>query len=277
MTDLETTPRISVLVPVYNAGPYLQEMLASLQRQTYTDYEVVLVDDGSTDGSAEILDEAARADQRLRILRLPKNQGIVGALNHGLQACRGEFVARMDADDIALPDRLMQQVAHLEAHPDVAALSTGLAYIDAAGRSLARVRRPLPVDHLLRANPLLHPTVMLRRQILDAGGLRYRPEFALAEDYYLWMELSRHGRLASLDEVMVLYRLSPTALRSSRLKGMLRATLRAKWCGVVRLGLRPRLPDVFAFATEAVLLALPSALVWRLYLRLTFGSWRPRS
>jgi glycosyltransferase involved in cell wall biosynthesis len=259
-------------MPVHNAGAYLAEALASLHRQTFSSYEVILVDDGSTDVSAEILNRAAHVDVRLRILSLPENRGIVNALNLGLEACRGEYVARMDADDIALPDRLKLQAAYMDAHPEVVVLSTGLAYIDAAGRSMARVRRPLPVGSLLRANPLLHPTVMLRRGALQAAGLSYRTEFVLAEDYYLWMEASAHGCLGRLDEVTVLYRVSPASLRARKLKGMLRATLRAKLAGVVRLGLRPRLSDMLVFAGEVGLLAVPTALIWRLYLRSMFGS-----
>lgn len=272
MTASEPAPLVSVLTPVYNAGAYLVEMLASLRRQTLIEFEVVLVDDGSTDASAEIMERAAQTDPRFHLLRLPSNQGIVAALNFGLEACRGEYVARMDADDIALPDRLKLQAAYMDMHPEVVVLSTGLAYIDAAGRSMARIRRPLPVGSLLRANPLLHPTVMLRRGALQAAGLSYRTEFVLAEDYYLWMELSAHGCLGRLDEVTVLYRVSTASLRARKLKGMLRATLRAKLAGVVRLGLRPRLSDVLVFAGEAGLLAVPTALIWRLYLRSMFGS-----
>jgi len=272
MTSSMTRPFVSVLTPVFNAVPYLHEMLASLQAQTLTDFEAVLVDDGSTDGSTEILERATRADSRFRLMRLPANQGIVAALNLGLEACQGAYVARLDADDVAIRTRLERQAQYLEEHPEIVALGTSLAYIDAAGQSIGRVRRSALRGSLLRANPLMHPTVMFRRDALLAAGLRYRPEFAYAEDYYLWLELSRAGGLGSLDEVTVLYRVSPSALRARRLRAMLRATLRVQWAAITRLGFRPRLSDLPAFLAEVGLLALPAGFVWRLYLRTMFGT-----
>ena len=276
MTASESVPLVSVLTPVYNAEAYLDEMLASLRRQTLTDFEVVLVDDGSSDASGSMLERAAQVDPRFRLLSLPSNQGIVAALNHGLESCRGTYVARMAADDIAFPDRLERQVGYLEKHPEVVVLSTSLAYIDSDGRSMGKVRRTALSGSLLRANPLLHPTVMFRRAVLLAAGLRYRAEFAYAEDYYLWLEFSLHGRLGMLDEVTVLYRVSPSALRARRLKEMLRAMLKVQAAAVNRLGLRPRLTDLLAFSAEVGLLALPAGGVWQLYLRSMFGGqgWR---
>ena len=276
MTASESVPLVSVLTPVYNAEAYLDEMLASLRRQTLTDFEVVLVDDGSSDASGSMLQRAVQVDPRFRLLSLPSNQGIVAALNHGLETCRGTYVARMDADDIAFPDRLERQVGYMEKHPEVVALSTSLAYIDSAGRSLGKVRRTAPTGSLLRANPLLHPSAMFRSEVLRNAGLLYRSEFALAEDYYLWLEFSRHGRLGTLDEVTVLYRVSPSTLRARRLKRMLRATLKVKWAAAQRLGFRWRLTDLLAFSAEVGLLALPTGVVWQLYLRTMFGAqgWR---
>jgi glycosyltransferase involved in cell wall biosynthesis len=277
MNASDPRPLVSVLTPVFNAEAYLDEMLASLRRQTLTDFEVVLVDDGSRDASGSMLERAAQADPRFRLLSLPSNQGIVAALNHGLEACRGAYIARLDADDVAFPDRLERQVGYLEKHPEVIVLSTSLAYIDSTGRSLGRVRRPSPRGSLLQANPLLHPTVMFRREVMQSAGLRYRAEFAYAEDYYLWLEFSLHGRLGILDEVTVLYRVSPSALRARRLKEMLRATLRVQWAAMHRLGIRPRLSDLPSFLAEAGLLALPAGVVWRVYLRALFGAQARRA
>jgi hypothetical protein len=176
----------------------------------------------------------------------------------------------MDADDVALPDRFERQVAHLEANPDIVALGTSLAYIDAHGRSLDRVRRCALGGSMLRGNPLLHPTVMLRRSVLVRHALRYRAEYIYAEDYYLWLELSRVGRLAALDEVTYLYRVSDTALRSRKLRNMIRATLRVKLTGWRRLGLRPTPADLLGLAVEAGLLLFPPRIVWRAYLWANF-------
>jgi glycosyltransferase involved in cell wall biosynthesis len=266
MTLPPDLPRVSVLLPVYNAEEYVPAMLESLHRQTLSDFEVIMVDDGSTDRSGALLEQAAAADTRFRLIRQAANTGIVAALNRGLDECRAPYVARMDADDIALPDRFERQVAHLEANPDIVALGTSLAYIDARGKSLDRVRRCALGGSMLRGNPLLHPTVMLRRSVLEQHAIRYRAEYIYAEDYYLWLELSRLGRLAALDEVAYLYRVSDTTLRSRKLRNMIRATLRVKLTGWRRLGLRPTPADLFGMAVEAGLLFVPPRLVWQAYL-----------
>src|SRR4051812_38318159 len=113
--------QVSVLMPVYNAGRYLAEAVDSVLTQSFRDFEFVIVDDGSTDGSAAMLDDYARQDSRVKLVRRP-NTGIVGALNDGLRECRGEFVARMDADDVSLPERFEKQVAYLREHHEVVAL-----------------------------------------------------------------------------------------------------------------------------------------------------------
>jgi glycosyltransferase involved in cell wall biosynthesis len=270
MNAAPDAPRVSILVPVYNAEQYLPAMLESILRQTLGDFEVIMVDDGSTDGSAPILERAAARDPRFRLFRQEGNTGIVAALNRGLGECRAPYIARMDADDIALPDRLERQVAHMEANPDIVALGTSLAYIDERGKSLDRVRRCALGGSMLRGNPLLHPTVMLRRGVLEQHAIRYRAEYIYAEDYYLWLELSRLGRLAALDEVAYLYRVSDTTLRSRKLRNMIRATLRVKMAGWLRLGLQPTPADLLGLAFEVGLLLVPPRIVWRAYLWANF-------
>jgi glycosyltransferase involved in cell wall biosynthesis len=270
MNAAPDAPRVSILVPVYNAELYLPAMLESILRQTLGDFEAIMVDDGSTDGSAPILERAAARDPRFRLFRQEGNTGIVAALNRGLGECRAPYIARMDADDIALPDRLERQVAHMEANPDIVALGTSLAYIDERGKSLDRVRRCALRGSMLRGNPLLHPTVMLRRGVLEQHAIRYRAEYIYAEDYYLWLELSRFGRLAALDEVAYLYRVSGTTLRSRKLRNMIRATLRVKMAGWRRLGLQPTPADLLGLAFEVGLLLVPPRIVWRAYLWANF-------
>ena len=172
----------------------------------------------------------------------------------------------MDADDIALPDRFERQVAHLEANPDIVALGRALASIDARGQSLDRVRRCALGGSMLRGTPLLHPTVMLRRSVLEKHAIGYRAEYIYAEAYFLWLELSRLGRLAALDEVAYLYRVSDTTLRSRKLRNTLRATLRVKPSGWRRMGLRPTSADLLGMAIGAGLLFVPPRVVWQAYL-----------
>jgi hypothetical protein len=165
------------------------------------------MDDGSSDGSAAIA--ASYADPRLRLVRHERNLGLVATLNEGIELARGEFIARMDADDVAAPERLALQVRRMIEDPDLAVLGTNITYADAtgnaAGRPLNQPTGPALVRwSLLRGNCLSHPTVMLRRAAL--GGERYSAEYIHAEDYDLWLRLSRRHRLDNLPQSLLLHR-----------------------------------------------------------------------
>ncbi len=221
-------PAVSVVLPVFNAGRYLRPAMESLLAQTLRDFELIAVDDGSTDGSGALLDGFAAADPRVRLIRRP-NTGIVGALNDGLAAARGEFVARMDADDIADARRLESQVAHLRARPECVALGSAVHLIDAAGARVERLGRP--VHHreneaaLLRGDggTLIHPAVCLRRAAVEAVG-RYRPAAQYVEDLDLFLRLARVGSLGNLPETLLDYRVHFSSINFTRNQGRL-ATL----------------------------------------------------
>lgn len=203
-------PSISVVIPVFNASRYLRSAMATVQAQTFRDFEVIAVDDGSTDGSKAILEQLAAADSRIRIISRP-NTGIVGALNDGLAAARGEFVARMDADDLALPIRFETQLNWLRAHPDYVALGSDIIYTDPEGDLLVQHRPALAhegiLEQLLAGNggALIHPTIIFRRAaITQVGG--YRQQYNWIEDLDLFLRLSEIGRLANLPDVFLHYR-----------------------------------------------------------------------
>lgn len=202
---------IDVLLPVFNAASHLREALESIFVQSFQDWKLIAVDDGSTDGSFLILKEYARNDSRIHLVSRP-NTGIVGALNDGLAKCEDEFVARMDADDICLPRRFEQQVAFLQNHPNIVAVGTDILYTDPEGSPLVRhmpaTEHEGIVAQLLEGNggALIHPSVMLRKKALDRiDGYRIacRDRY---EDLDLYIRLSLLGRLANLPEVHLLYR-----------------------------------------------------------------------
>ncbi len=189
------TPKITVLMPVFNGEAYLREAVESVLSQDYSDFELLAVDDGSKDGSASILE--SYADPRLRILRNPKNLGIVGAMQAGLNAASGKFVARMDADDVCLPSRLRLQLEYMESHLQTQLLGTACELIDSNGRvcgQYAGPPDPLLVDwEMLFRNPLVHSTVMFRREtVVKLGG--YRDVVPYAEDYDLWSRIAASPR-----------------------------------------------------------------------------------
>jgi len=195
---------------VYNCERYVAEAVESILGQTFTDFEFIIIDDGSTDRSLSILRRFAQRDGRIRLVSRG-NRGLTRSLNEGLGLARGEFIARMDADDISLPERLERQVEYLRAHPECVALGCRLYLIDPDGDPL--MEEPRPTTHedimqmLLRGSGAIpHPGAMIRRTDLCAIG-GYNEEFKAAQDLDLWLRLSERRQLANLDEVLVRYRM----------------------------------------------------------------------
>ena len=204
-----TDPRVSWLIPVYNGEEFLAEALDSVLAQDFTDFEVVVVDDGSTDGTGGILATYAARDARLRVIAQP-NGGIVSALNTGLAQCRGEIVARMDADDVALPHRLSFQVGWLDAHPGCVLVGGYAVSRNAAGETTHRTNggRHRRTDLSVfppRICVSMHPLITLRRAALEAVG-GYRADHPHAEDYDLFIRLAAHGTLDNPEEDVLVYR-----------------------------------------------------------------------
>jgi len=203
---------VSVVLPVRDGERFVHEALESVLRQTYSDLEVVVVDDGSTDGTGDVL--AGLRDERLRVVR-QEPTGLVAALQRGLAEARAPLVARMDADDVSEPERLERQVDLLARRPRVGMAATWVAVIDEDGRELRR--EVLPSAHqdlarrLLLRNPFQHGSVLLRREAIEAIG-GYRADYGANEDYDLWRRLARSWELACVPEVLYRYRVHPGAV-----------------------------------------------------------------
>lgn len=200
-------PRVSVLMSVYNGGTYLREAIDSILQQKFTNFEFIIINDGSTDHSAEIMQ--SYYDPRIRYLENDKNIGLISSLNRGLALAESPYIARMDADDISLPGRLAKQVNFLNEHSEVGALGGSVQIIDGCG-SLSDIWR-FPTEHsflkwcLFFDDPIAHPTVMMRRAaVIRAGG--YSTDWVHAEDYDLWRRLSRITRLSNLQDVLLYLR-----------------------------------------------------------------------
>ena len=208
------TPRVSVLLPVSNARPFLKACLTSLQRQTFDDFEVIAVDDGSDDGSGELLESWAKADQRIRVFRRP-HEGLVSTLNAGLERCRAPLIARVDADDANQPRRFELQLRWLDTHPDAGVVSCLVRHVPvhgvAEGFRIYETWLNSLVSHeaMMRErfveSPLAHPSVIIRREILDAVD-GWRDE-AWPEDYDLWLRLAERGvRFGKTPHVLYFWR-----------------------------------------------------------------------
>lgn len=215
--DYTRVPKVSVLMAVRNGGPFLRQALQSIYNQTYRDFEVVIVDDASSDETAGILLEMK--DARTFIYRNAENQGLTKSLNRGLRLCRGEYVARMDADDVSHLGRLDRQIRFLERHPDIALVGSSYYRIDAEGIVTAHIEVPTEDDQIRemmrRKCAFGHGTVMARRSVLvECGG--YDERFACAQDYDLWLRISEKHKLVNLAEPLYGWRSTPQCISNAR-------------------------------------------------------------
>lgn len=208
-------PPVCVLIPVYNGARFVVGALRSLQRQTIEDLEIVVIDDGSTDATPKLVQEVAASDARVRLLRR-EHEGISAALNAGLRATRAEWVARLDADDEALPERLARQLAAAARDPSVVVWASWALTVDVEGRIIGEVRTgPVTQDEFRQAHAdgrveILHPTVLARRDVLlEAGG--YDSRFDGAEDVELWDRVGEIGSILTIPEPLILFRAHPAS------------------------------------------------------------------
>lgn len=191
--------KITVLLPAYNAAPYIREAVDSVLNQTYTDFELLVINDGSTDNTLEIL--KSYTDPRLRIID-QQNMGLVKTLNKGLSLADSKWIARFDADDVCYPERLQQQMDFLESNPDYILVGSEADYMDEAGNFIFTYKFRYYEDEEMRANgfrqcPVIHSAVTFSRQaVLDAGG--YDDDAITFEDHLLWRKLSAYGKMKNL-------------------------------------------------------------------------------
>jgi len=203
---------------VHNDLQYLRESVDSILNQNFSDFEFILIDDGSTDGSGDLLKRVS--DPRVKLLVNPSNIGLTASLNLGLDVARGKYLARMDADDISEPQRLQRQVESLDAHPQIGIVGCSRHLIDEEGKTIA-IAPALEGDLAIRwkclmGNPFAHPTVTIRRQVLLDNTLRYDPSFRTAQDYELWTRLLPCTEAANLSDPLLRYRLRNGISRGSK-------------------------------------------------------------
>ena len=203
------TPRVSVLVPAFNAERFLAEALDSLTSQTFTDIEIIVVNDGSTDTSGELAERHAAADDRIRVFH-QDNAGVCAALNKAASMARGDLIARLDADDISSPDRLEKQVAFMDANPAVVCCGSAMRYIDERGAELRRRTFALTnaeiQGRIIDRGCYAHSAVIYRRAAFESVG-GYRSPFDSVEDLDLFLRLSETGEMANLPDHLCAYRL----------------------------------------------------------------------
>jgi glycosyltransferase involved in cell wall biosynthesis len=200
--------KVSILMPFYNAAPYFGAAINSILQQSFNDFELLLIDDGSTDRSLEIAQSFAAQHKAIKILQNKTNQGLVYTRNRGIEAAKGEYIACLDADDIALPQRLAKQVAFLDKNPNIALLGSFAGYIDKKDEQF-HVETPKTSAKyvgiwLLFQNCFIQSAVMFRKHCLE--NLRYKHLYPPAEDYDLWVQIAYRFPVANLPEILTLHR-----------------------------------------------------------------------
>lgn len=200
------TPKISVLMSAYNSEKYIAEAIESILNQTFKDFEFIIINDGSTDKTAEIIEKYAKKDVRIRFVNNTKNQGIIAALNPGFAMCRGEYIARMDSDDISLPERFAKQVKYMDQHPECGVLGTSIIIFDKENSKEYIQKKRITFFDLLQSCCVVNPSVMLRKSTLLNNNILYRPKYIHAEDYGMWSELIKLTEFHNLQDILLKYR-----------------------------------------------------------------------
>lgn len=217
------TPLVSVIIPAYNAESYVKDAMDSILSQTYTNLEVIVIDDGSTDNTVSIINEFK--DERIRFVRNEGNRGIIFSLNYGLSLSRGKYIARLDSDDIALKDRIAKQVRFMENDNSFGICGTFFKTIDENGKILQNVRFPSNArdakTYLLLHNCFCHSSVLMRAELVQK--LRYAEAFVICEDYELWSRIANVSNIANLPEFQTLYRIHGTNISITKKHVMFRS------------------------------------------------------
>ena len=202
---VNTTPIITVLMPVYNCELYVEEAVESILNQSFTDFEFLILDDASTDQTVSIIKKLD--DPRIHLIEKPINTGYTNSLNYGLQLAKGKYVARMDGDDISLPERFAKQVAYMEANQDAVLCGTSYKIIGNDKRIVIPERHDAIKLTLLKTNCIAHPSVMIRKKVLDEFLIVYDISKEPAEDYDMWVRLLLIGKLHNLQDILLEYRI----------------------------------------------------------------------
>jgi len=203
--NINSTPLVSVLMPVFNGEKYLTEAIESILTQTYTNFEFVIINDGSTDTTEEII--KAFSDSRIRLINNTTNIKLIATLNKGIQLCNGKYIVRMDADDVSLPDRIEVLVGFMEHNPDVGVCGS---YYKIIGDNERVIKYPTSNDELktslLFFVPIAHPTTIWRKEVIAKNQLGFDVNYIHAEDYKFWTEIIEYSQLGNVPEILLNYR-----------------------------------------------------------------------
>lgn len=227
-------PKISVIMSVYNCEKYLKQSVDSILNQSYKDFEFIIINDGSTDRSREILE--SYKDDRIRLFN-NKNKGLTKSLNEAIRYSNGKYIARMDADDISLPERFKKEINFLDSNRDIVMCGTWADFIDENGKLLREFKRPVTDKEIKREiifhNPFIHPSVMMRKTVFNEIGF-YDESFRYAQDYELWTRIVTKFKTANIPEKLLEYRLLKEGITKSNNLKIRIDNFRIRWRALLR-------------------------------------------
>lgn len=269
-------PLVSVIMTAYNAGRFISEALESILNQTYKNLEIIVVDDGSTDETYQMVMRYARQDKRIQVYRLEKNVGPSLASNFAIPKARGEYIARMDADDVSTPERIEKQVAFLKSHPEVVLVGGQAVLIDDYRMKIGDKKYPLTHKEinntLFTVNPILHPSCMINMKVVSKDKLVYQNHSVLAHDYELIFQLMQFGETANLPDTVIRYRQHRNSLSLHNPKETFWATCDIRRKAVSIYGFRPSLKSWLTHYLQILAVTiLPSDLIYPVFLTLRTG------
>ncbi len=252
---------ISVIMPVYNTGRFVAEAMESILSQTYKNFEFIIINDGSADNTSEILHSyKTRYLKIIQLITLKENIGDSKAANIGFQAARGEFIARMDADDISHPERLARQVKYMLKHPGVIMLGTQAEIInedsEKTGEKIFPIKHKDIYNNYAIYHPMLHPSCLFRRELLPNKNFLYESGYEPNDDYYTFFKLLNYGEFANLNQKLLYYRIHSKNISLQNLKKRFYNTLRIRILSIIKLGYRPTFKALIAMFLQFVLVSL---------------------
>lgn len=263
-------PLISVVMPVYNAGDFLAEAVRSILNQSYRRLELIMVNDASTDNSWKIMESFAKRSKRIKIFRNKKNMGVSETVKKAISKAKGDYIARMDADDIAFPNRLKKQLTYLLAHKNVVAVGGQCRLIDKEGQLIGKKEFPLKAqevyDYSFKFVPVQQPTLMIDRKRLPVDFQFYRDGMNTAEEVELFFKLFQYGKIENLPDFVLKYRLHSHNLSLKNLKQTFILTFYSRLKAVFAYGYRPTPEGILSTLGQALIVVfLPSQVILWIY------------
>ncbi|MFA6016784.1 MAG: glycosyltransferase family 2 protein [Patescibacteria group bacterium] len=263
-------PLVSIVMPVYNAGDFLVAAIESILKQTYKNFEFIIVDDGSTDNSLKMISEFAKKDKRIKVFKNKENFGIAKTINKAIQKTKGRFIARMDADDIALPKRLEKQVNFLMKNPTIGVLGSQMFEIN--DKNIVTSIRKVPLTNenikknLIITQTIQNPTLMINRKNIPEGTLIYDQKFSPVDDLDMFFRLISYTQFANLPDYLMIYRKHGNNSSLKNIKGTFLLTLKVRTKALLEYGYKTNLFNILINIFQAgIIFSLPENIIYKIF------------